>query len=123
ARAPLASALFVLAAVILTGSPPFGLFFSEMIILKAGFAGPHTVAISVFLACLLLLSCGFFYQVGRLVLGEPPSRTARKADRERLDAGSATTVLAAALAVVSAFYLPHDLLDLIRAAVGVVQGP
>ena len=121
-RAPVASALFVLAAVIMTGSPPFGLFFSEMTILKAGFAGPHTVAMAVFLGCLVLLFCGFFYQVGRLVLGEQPAAPARVPDAERFDAGSATTIVAAILAVVSAFYLPPGLLDLIHAAVRVVEG-
>lgn len=40
-RAPIASALFVLAAVMITGSPPFGFFFSEMTILKGGFASSH----------------------------------------------------------------------------------
>jgi hydrogenase-4 component F len=50
-----ASALFVLAAVIMTGSPPFGLFFSEMTILRR-LAG-RTAAITVFLACLVLLFC------------------------------------------------------------------
>jgi len=122
ARTPVASALFMLAAVIMTGSPPFGLFFSEMTILKAGFAGPHTAAVGVFLACLVLLFCGFFYQVGRLVLGEQPDAAARVPDPERFDAGSATTILAATLAVVSAFYLPQGLLDLIHAAVRVVEG-
>jgi hydrogenase-4 component F len=122
-RTPVASALFLLAAVIMTGSPPFGLFFSEMTILKAGFAGPHTAATSLFLGCLVLLFCGFFYQVGRLVLGEQPAPGARVPDAERFDAGSATTVLAATLAVVSAFYLPQGLLDLIHAAVRVVEGP
>jgi hydrogenase-4 component F len=121
-RAPVASALFVLAAVIMTGSPPFGLFFSEMTILKAGFAGPHTVAVPVFLGCLVLLFCGFFYQVGRLVLGPQPERKGPAPDPERLDAGSAVTLVAAALAVASAFYLPPRLLDLIRAAVRVVEG-
>ena len=96
----------MLAAVILTGSPPFGLFFSEMTILKAGFAGPHAAVIAVFLACLVLLFCGFFYQVGRLVLGEQPAAPARAPDPERLDVGSLTTLVAATLAVVSAFYLP-----------------
>jgi hydrogenase-4 component F len=121
-RTPVASALFVLAAVIMTGSPPFGMFFSEMTILKAGFTGPHTVAMGVFLACLVLLFCGFFYQVGRLVLGEQPAVPARASDAERFDAGMATTLLAATLAVVSAFYLPPGLLDLIHAAVRVVEG-
>jgi hydrogenase-4 component F len=120
-RTPAASALFLLAAVIITGSPPFGLFFSEMTILKAGFAGPHTAATGLFLACLVLLFCGFFYQVGRLVLGEQPTPT-RVFELERFDAGLVTTVLAATLAVVSAFYLPQGLLDLIHAAARVVEG-
>jgi hydrogenase-4 component F len=109
--------------VMMTGSPPFGMFFSEMMILRAGFLGSHKLAVAFFLACLVLLFCGFFYQVGRLVLGPEPEPTARQGpDPERLDAGTATTLLAAVLAVVSAFYLPAGLLDLIHAAVGVVEG-
>ena len=122
-RTPVASAFFLLAAVMLTGSPPFGLFFSEMTILRAGFAGPHTTVIGVFLGCLVLLFCGFFYQVGRLLLGDQPAASGRTPDPERFDAGSVTTLLAATVAVVSAFYLPQDLLDLIHAAVRVVEGP
>ena len=122
ARTPVASALFVLAALIITGSPPFGLFFSELIILRAGFLGPHRVAISIFLACLVLLFCGFFYQVGRLVLGTAPeSATWARPDREKLDVGMATTLATAIVAVVSAFYLPQGLLNLIQAAVRVVE--
>ena len=70
-RAPVTSALFVLATVIITGSPPFGLFFSEMMILRAGFAGSHLTVTSVFLAALIVLFCGFAYQAGHLVLGPP----------------------------------------------------
>jgi hydrogenase-4 component F len=120
-RTPVASVLFLLAAVILTGSPPFGLFFSEMTILRAGFAGPHVWAVAFFLACLVLLFCGFFYQAGRLVLGEPSVAPARSPDPEKLDVSTATTLLAATLAVVSAFYLPKGLLDLVHAAVRVVE--
>jgi hypothetical protein len=93
-----------------------------MTILKSGFAGPHTVAMAVFLTCLVLLFCGFFYQVGRLVLGEQPAAAARVPDVERFDTGSATTIVAAILAVASAFYLPPGLLALIHAAVRVVEG-
>ncbi len=120
-RTPVASALFLLAAVMLTGSPPFGLFFSEMTILRAGFLGPHTTAVWVFLGCLVLLFCGFFYQVGRLVLGPQPAAPARS-EPEGLDVGMVTTLLAGGLAVLSAFYLPEPLLELIRAAVRVVEG-
>ena len=120
-RAPVTSALFLLAAVIMTGSPPFGLFFSEMTILQAGFAGPHTLAVAVFLGCLVLLFCGFFYQVGRLVLGAQPPAQGQAPDPEQFDAGNAVTLAAAVLAVVSAFYLPQGLLDLVHAAVRVVE--
>ncbi len=121
-RAPIASALFVLSAVIMTGSPPFGLFFSEMTILRAGFFGTHVVATSVFLAALVVLFCGFAYQVGHLVLGPAREFGEKAPDLERLDVGTVTAILAAAIAVVSAFYLPAPLIDLIRAATEVVWG-
>jgi hydrogenase-4 component F len=129
-RAPIASALFVLSAVMVTGSPPFGLFFSEMTMLRAGFAGPHVVVTSVFLAALVVLFCGFAYQVGRLVLGPASGFGAAGSDPatgftaapERFDLALGTTIAAAILATVSAFYLPGPLLALIRAAAGVVSG-
>jgi hydrogenase-4 component F len=121
-RAPIASALFVLAALIMTGSPPFGMFFSEMIILRAGFLGPHSAATALFLAALVILFCGFAYQVGRLVLGAQPDFGETPPDRERLDLGTATALASAGIAVVSAFYLPAPLIALIRAATAVVWG-
>jgi hydrogenase-4 component F len=121
-RAPVASTLFVVAAVMITGSPPFGLFFSELMILKAGFEGPHRVAVAVFLGCLVLLFCGFFYQVGRLVLGPQPTGRRAAPDPERLDAGTAVTLVAGVLAVGSAFYLPRGLLELVHAAARVAEG-
>jgi hydrogenase-4 component F len=122
-HAPISSALLVLSAVIITGSPPFGLFFSEMIILRAGFAGTHPIATSAFLAALIALFCGVAYQIGRLVTGPPPAPTATPADAERFDIALATTTVAAIAAVVSAFYLPAPLLALVHAATAVVWRP
>lgn len=119
ARAPMASALFVLAAVMITGSPPFGLFFSEMMILRAGFVSTHLTTTAVFLAALVVLFCAVAYQVGRLVLG-PPRTITGAGPVERIDLGLGTAIVAAVLAVVSAFYLPAPLMALIRAATDVV---
>jgi hydrogenase-4 component F len=122
-RAPIASALFVLSAVIITGSPPFGMFFSEMTILRAGFLGNHVTATSIFLAALVVLFCGFAFQVGRLVLGPPRDPADRRVPTpERFDLSTGTAMFAAVVAVVSGFYLPGPLLDLIHAAVRVVWG-
>jgi hydrogenase-4 component F len=103
-----------------TGSPPFGLFWSEMTILRAGFFGPHLAVVAVFLAALVVLFCGFFYQVGRLTLGPDTKPKERAILPERLDLAMGTTLVAAAVAVVSAFYLPDSLVALVRAAVRVV---
>jgi hydrogenase-4 component F len=120
-RAPVASALLLLAAMFVTGSPPFSLFFSEMMILRAGFAGSHVIATSVFLAALVILFCGFAYQIGRLVLGpQPQDRPAP--DPETLDFGLGVTLAAAVIAVVSTFYLPGPMITLVRAAASVVSG-
>ena len=121
-RTPVASGLLLLATLMVTGSPPFGLFWSEMTILKAGFFGPHLAVVAVFLATLVVLFCGFFYQVGRLTLGPDTRPPGNPVLPERLDLALGTTVVAAILAVISAFYLPDPLVALIRAAVRVVEG-
>jgi hydrogenase-4 component F len=120
-RTPVSSSLLVLATVIITGSPPFGLFFSEMTILRAGFAGTHVTATSVFLAALVALFCGMAFQVGRLVTGPQPGDQ-KAPDPERFDFALGTAAVAAVIAVVSAFYLPAPLIALIRAATQVVWG-
>jgi hydrogenase-4 component F len=121
-RAPISSALLLLAAMFVTGSPPFSMFFSEMIILRAGFMGSHVVATSVFLLALVILFCGFAYRIGLLVLGPQSAARTRSSDPETIDFGVGTTLVAAALAVTSAFYLPGPVLALIRAATDVAMG-
>jgi hydrogenase-4 component F len=121
-RTPVASGLLLLGTLMVTGSPPFGLFWSEMTILRGGFLGPHLAVVAVFLAALVVLACGFFYQVGRVTLGPDPAPGGRPVLPERLDLAMGTTLVAAGVAVVSAFYLPEPLVALVRAALRVVEG-
>jgi hydrogenase-4 component F len=122
-RAPVASGLLVAATLMITGSPPFGLFFSEMLILKAGFFSAHVAATAVFLAALVVLFCGFMFQIGGIVLGPPRDPQDRRVPLpERFDLGMATVIVAAMVAIVSGFYLPASLLALVRAAARVAAG-
>ena len=122
-RAPVASGLLVIAAIMITGSPPFGMFFSEMIILKAGFSGPHVVATSLFLSTLVMLFCGMAFQIGRLVLGAPREpQDGHAPELEWFDLGMAVAIATAVVAIVSAFYLPRFVVTLIHAATRVVGG-
>lgn len=77
---------------------------------------------AAFLAALVVLFCGFFYQVGRLTLGPQEQPAGSSVLPERLDAAMGATLVAAVLAVVSAFYLPGRLVALVHAAVRVVEG-
>jgi hydrogenase-4 component F len=58
---PLAGGVLVLAALAVAGCPPFGVFLSELTIVRAGFAGAAPVLAGVFL---LLLVVGFIALVG-----------------------------------------------------------
>jgi hypothetical protein len=92
-----------------------------MTILRAGFLGSHVGATAIFLGALVVLFCGFAYQIGRLVLGSRPAEGVTPAEPEELDFGLGVTLAAAALAIISTFYLPGPMLRLIRAAADVVS--
>jgi hydrogenase-4 component F len=62
---PRSAALFVAGLFAVTACPPFGPFFSELLILKSAFATRHGWAAAVFLGCLLLA----FFGLTRIVFG------------------------------------------------------
>ena len=84
------------------------------------FGTPDRIAYEV---ALVVLFCGVAFQIGRLVLGPPRDPDDRRVPPpERFDLGMATAIVAAVVAIVSAFYLPASMLALIHAATQVVWG-
>lgn len=67
---PLAGAGLILAAIALVGMPPFGLFVSEVLIVTGAYGGRPWVAF-LFLSLLAVAFATMFFQVSRMVLGEP----------------------------------------------------
>ena len=58
-RYPVIGALWLAGAVAITGAPPFGLFLSEITIMRAGLAGAHLWAVLVMLVLLIVIFIGF----------------------------------------------------------------
>lgn len=76
ALTPRSAALFVTGMFAVTACPPFGPFFSELLVVRAGLSSQHGVAVAIFLACLLLAFFGLTRVVFGIVDGRPGS-TAR----------------------------------------------
>jgi len=68
---PRSAAIFVTGMFAVTACPPFGPFFSELQVIRAGLVGGHGWAIAMFLACLLLAFFGLTRVVFGIVDGRP----------------------------------------------------
>lgn len=71
-RLPVSGWLWLAGAVAITGAPPFGLFLSEITILRAGLAGPHGWAAYSMAALLIVIFIGFLNHF-RAMFFEPPA--------------------------------------------------
>ncbi len=76
---PRSAALFVAGLFAVTACPPFGPFFSELLIVKSAFATGHGWGAAFFLVCLLLAFFGLTRVVFAIVYGRPRT-AARKMD-------------------------------------------
>jgi hydrogenase-4 component F len=76
---PRSAALFVAGLFAVTACPPFGPFFSELLIVKSAFAAGHAGAAAIFLGCLFLAFFGLTRVVFAIVYGRP-HQAARELD-------------------------------------------
>jgi hydrogenase-4 component F len=81
-RLPLSSSLFLLGLFAVTGSPPFGLFVSELLILQSVLAAHRWVLAALFLGFLLLVFAGMGATSLAAVQGRPPRHAGRLAFRD-----------------------------------------
>ncbi|MDX2111044.1 MAG: proton-conducting transporter membrane subunit [Verrucomicrobiota bacterium] len=83
---PHSAAIFVAGMFAVTACPPFGPFFSELLIIKTAFTGGHWVVGTAFLGCLLFVFFGLTRVVFAIVDGRPhiASKTSGKLFPETL---------------------------------------
>ena len=103
----------------MTGTPPAGLFQSELTVLSASVQGRSLWVASLFVGCIVTIFAGFLYHISGLVLGAPRPGISRTGESWwRL----LPMLLIAALTLLLGFWLPSPLLHLIQQASQIVEG-
>ena len=115
---PLTGVIFLMAMLAIIGMPPFSLFQSEFLIVRAAFDGGHALTGVLFVLFGTGVFAGALLHVGGMILG--PAGDMPVAGPRPWRNGS-LFVLAAALVVIG-FWVPAPLLELIRGAAQVVSG-
>jgi hydrogenase-4 component F len=87
-RLPVSGALWLAGAVAITGAPPFGLFLSELTLMRAGFATSNAWAVIVLLVLLIVIFAGFLNHFRKMYLD------ARAAGESDLDSTAKVAVSA-----------------------------
>ncbi len=78
---PKSAALFVAGLFAVTACPPFGPFFSELLVVRTLFERHHELVAAAFLVCLLLAFCGLTRVVFAIVHGRPREAVRQHARR------------------------------------------
>jgi hydrogenase-4 component F len=104
--------MFLLAALALTGTPPFSMFQSEFTILRAGFAAQRIGAVVLFVVFVVAIFCGFFYHVANLVFGAPSGVPRGEFSRWK----TYPVIGLSLIVVVLAFWLPAPVYALVEGA-------
>jgi hydrogenase-4 component F len=116
---PVTGVVFLMAMLAIIGMPPFSLFQSEFLILRAAFGSGHYVSTVLFILFGVGIFAGALVHVGGLVLGGDSSTGPAAPLRPWRE--SSMLALAAVLVIIG-FWMPGPLMRLIRAAAGVVVG-
>lgn len=85
---PRSSMIFVAGLFAVSASPPFGPFFSELLVIRAALAEGRYVVVAVFLSCLLFAFLGLSRVVLAVVDGRPRSDTVKASRKSLESAGS-----------------------------------
>ncbi len=122
AAVPVTGGALLLASFAVLGSPPFGLFLSELTIVRAGFAGGSPVFPLLLLALLGLAFVAFARTTAGMVTGPPPEASLARPYRDRTTVAvtAAPLILGLAALLVLGLWIPVGLDSVLRHAIGAI---
>ncbi|PYK97986.1 MAG: hydrogenase 4 subunit F [Verrucomicrobia bacterium] len=118
-RMPKTALLLGLAAVAVSGFPPFGLFVSELTVIAGGFTSQHAWASVVILTSLIVVFCGVLNKLAGLLLG--PSDSEHAAEAISTSNVAAMSLPLATLLLFTA-WMPGSLRQLMEQAANIIRG-
>src|SRR5512138_1129561 len=117
--APIAGTILLMGAFSLAGTPPFSIFVSELIVVKAGIAAGRLVPVAVFLAMVVVIFAGLVHHVGQMAFGTADANVER--GREPLSPLVALALLAVVM-VLFGVWIPVNPDRVLSAATEIVVG-
>jgi hydrogenase-4 component F len=121
AAVPVTGGALLLASFAVLGSPPFGLFLSELTIVRAGFATGSPVFPLLLLGLLGLAFVAFARTTAGMVTGNPPAQLASPyRGRAAVAVTAAPLVLGLAALLVLGLWIPAGLDAVLRHSIGVI---
>src|SRR5512143_1196136 len=117
--APVAGTLLLMGAFSLAGTPPFSIFVSELIVIRAGLATGRFVSVAVFLAMVVTIFAGLIHHVGQMAFGVPEGSPDRRREARAPLLGMA--ILALAMLILGAS-IPLHLDGVLARATEIVLG-
>jgi len=119
AVAPIGATLLMLAALSLAGMPPFSIFVSELMVLRAGIGPGHWLAVAIFLAMVVIIFAGLLHHVGAMAFGRPTDAAGREPE---LWSPLLGMMLLAAIMILLGLTIPASFDGLLRRATEIVVG-
>jgi hydrogenase-4 component F len=117
--APCAGTFLMLGAFSLAGTPPFSIFVSELLVLRAGLAGGRFVPVAIFLVMVVVIFAGLIHHAGKMAFGEPDETVRRGGEAP---SGVLAMAMLAAVMLVLGLTIPPSLHELLTQAVKVTLG-
>ncbi len=123
---PIVAIALMAGAFAIAGAPPFAIFVSELVIVKAGLTSGQFVVIGLLVFFVAVAFCAVMYHVNGMVFGAPSTDTPGSKPNVAaavIPASCKTTlVLAAIPLLVVGLYVPQPLQELLRAAAAAMGG-